>query len=86
MDHGSVLAPVDSMGTAGADRSAAEIAVELPHVRNLRLDGCRILKDVNCDVHCTPPPSRPPRICYKQKCKISSTPDTVMSTPLIIVL
>lgn len=42
MDRGSVLAPVGSMKTAGADRSAAEIAAELSHVQNLRLDGRRI--------------------------------------------
>lgn len=42
MDRGSVPAPVDLMGTAGVDRSAAEIAVELSHVQNLRLDGRRI--------------------------------------------
>lgn len=42
VDRGSVPAPVGSMVTAGADRSAAEIAVELSHVQNLRLDGRRI--------------------------------------------
>lgn len=42
MDRGSVLVPVGSMGTAGADRSAAEIAAMLSHVQNLRLDGRRI--------------------------------------------
>jgi hypothetical protein len=30
------------MGTAGVDRSAAEIAVELSRVQNLRLDGRRM--------------------------------------------
>jgi len=42
VDRGSVLVPVGSMGTAGADRSAAEIAAMLSHVQNLRLDGRRI--------------------------------------------
>jgi hypothetical protein len=66
VDRGSVPVPVGSMGTAGADRSAAEIAAELSHVQSLRLDGRRIKnllyihrlgRELRCTPHPTPPPS-----------------------------